>query len=576
MKLQTSVLFLSCMVLIILLSACQKRSVPDIMMEERASFPPPQISQPAPVIEYLGEKDKEQHTESQQDAAEIPLDESVPSPDTGYWKKVFSADLSNSEFISLRQNVYSNKISQWRMLLETLESLDMEAGESSLSQGCIMEMERILAGYNEIVKGLPGESYLQFVVWQNDISFLESNCETVFADQMASVSEQLDHYAGLSVSQAEKVVNHYAEQENYERVIALYRRLTTSTDRKPDLLTQEIYGHALQRTGNLTEAAAVFLAVADSYENSKNWKLRFHAADILIAIGSFDKALEQYRIVAESFDSWRTVDHEVQARLELLDNVEERSEALQLYAQASHSWMTGDGKELPDVLLRNVRILEYKYGQTIYAEEGNQLRLQAEKSVHSYVKRSLEEVKRLVLEKNFNTAQRIVNELVQLKTPRATGDLIQITNDEIKQAEADEKILQQQLKEEALVAQWQQANLLFDQKEYGKAIVLFKGLVNSVYKNKALSKIDKATQLAASDMRKRAALLFSKSRKISGIEKKTTLLLESRAILQDIIRRYPEAKIIDKVVVNLDVIEKQILNIDPSLLDDFEIEKTKM
>ncbi|MBW1792683.1 MAG: hypothetical protein JRJ14_10605 [Deltaproteobacteria bacterium] len=93
--------------------------------------------------------------------------------------------------------------------------------------------------------------------------------------------------------------------------------------------------------------------------------------------------------------------------------------------------------------------------------------------------------------------------------------------------------------------------------------------MNSEYQNRALRKIDKATQIAAIDMRKRAALLFSKSRKISGMEKKAALLLESRSILQEIIRRYPEAKIIDKVVVNLDVIENQIRNLDPSLLDDF-------
>lgn len=568
MKLQTNVLFLSFTALITLLPACQKRPVPDIMLEERSSFPPPQISQPIAVGEYPGEDDEEQPAEREQGVAEIPLD-------TNYWEEVFSADLSDSEFVSLRQKVYGNKISQWRMLVETIESLDMEVGESSLSQGCISEMERILAGYNEIAKGLPEESRLQFAVWQNDISFLESNCEAVFADQMASVSKQLDHYAGLSVAQAEKVVNHYAEQENYERVIALYQRLTTSTDRKPDLLTQEIYGHALQRTGKLAEASEVFLAVADSCENSKNWTLRLHVADILTAIGRFDKALEQYRIVAESFDSWRTVDQAVQARLELLDNVEGRNEALHLYAQALHSWMTGNGKELPDVLLRNVRILENKYGETIYAEEGNKLRIQAEDSVHNYVKRTLEEVRSLVLEKNFNTARRIVDELAQLKTPGAAGHLVKITEDEIKQAEADEKILQQQLKEDALVAQWQQANLFFDQKEYDKAIGLFRGLVNSGYQNRALGKIDKATQLAASDMRKRAALLFSKSRKISGMEKKTTLLLESRSILQDIIRRYPEAKIIDKVVVNLDVIEKQILNLDPSLLDDFDSERNQ-
>ncbi|MCK5192808.1 MAG: hypothetical protein KAQ71_03295, partial [Desulfobulbaceae bacterium] len=305
MKLLISVLFLS---IITLLTACQKRPVPDIIQEERTPFPSQQISQPTAVGEYPRDKDEEQRVERELEVAEIP-------PDTSYWEEVFSADLSDAEFVSLRQKVYGNKISQWRMLVETMGSLDMEVGEPSLWQDCIKEMERILAGYDGIAKGLPEESRLQFAVWQNDISFMESDCEAVFADQMVSVSEQLDHYTGLSVAQAEKVVSHYAGQENYERVIALYQRLTTSTDRKPDLLTQEIYGHALQRTGKLAEASEVFLAVAVSCENSKSWTLRLHAADMLTAVGSFDKALEQYQIVVESFDSWRTVDQAVQARL---------------------------------------------------------------------------------------------------------------------------------------------------------------------------------------------------------------------------------------------------------------------
>ncbi|NOR10948.1 MAG: hypothetical protein GQ541_05615 [Desulfovibrionaceae bacterium] len=561
MKLLMSVLFLS---IITILTACQKRPVPEIIQEERASFPFPQVSQPIAAVEAPSDKDEEQGAEGEPEVAEIP-------PDTRYWEEVFAADLSDVEFVSLRQKVYGNKISQWRMLVETIGSLDMEIGEPSLWQDCIKEMERILAGYDGIAKGLPEESHVQSAVWQNDILFLASDCEAVFAEQMVSVSEQLDHYTGLSVAQAEKVVSHYAEQENYERVIVLYQRLITATDRKPDLLTQEIYGHALQRTGKLAEASEVFLAVADFCENSKSWRLRLHAADMLTAIGSFDKALEQYRIVAESFDSWRTVDQAVQARLELLDldNVQGGNEGLHLYAQALRSWMTGSGKELPDVLFRNVRILENKYSGSIYAEEGIKLRIQVEDSVRGYVRRALEEIRSLVLEKKFHKAQRIVEELAQLKTPGETAQLIKIAEDEIKQAEADEKILQQQLKEESIAAQWQQANLFFDQKEYDKAIDLFRGLVNSEYQNRALRKIDKATQIAAIDMRKRAALLFSKSRKISGMEKKAALLLESRSILQEIIRRYPEAKIIDKVVVNLDVIENQIRNLDPSLLDDF-------
>lgn len=553
------------------LPACQKRMVQGHLPPEDRPYSPPLQEYPQIQPEELLSPVRGEETEKAggEDASDVQIISGMESlTERGQPGEIFSTDITDSEFASSRRKAYSDKISQWHIVKATVDSLDLGLDKPELWQNCIVEMENILSGYAAIADGLPGMADLHSAVFQHDISFIESDCESIFADTIDSVAGKIDHYADLSAGQAGKVVSHYGRIEDYERVILTYQSLIGSAGRKADYDIQEIYSHALQRAGRLAEAAGVLLAVADSRKDSYNWKLRLHAADMLMAIGDFGKALEQYQKVAEVFASWSTFDETVQARMKLLqDDNYQQNEALVLYARALHAWMTGGGKEIPAVLHENSMLLERRYSGTIYAIEGEKLLNQAENSVHTYVLGMLDEARSFTADKEFNKAQAIIDALIQLKSSPESRDLVAIVGEEIKQAESEEKILQQRAMEEALDAKWQQANVFFDQKEYDKAIDLFRELVNSEYRKKAIRKIDKAVELAAVDMRKKAALLFSKSRRMNGFEKKSVLLLESRAILRGIIRRYPEAKVIDKVVANLEVIEEQINNLDPSLLE---------
>ena len=563
--------FLSCCVL---LAACQKPMVAVHLPPEEVSYSPPRQEFPQiqavevldPVVEVDG---KEKTGEENTFVAEV-TPETEPLPERKSLAEIFSTDRTDLEFASLRRKAYSDKINRWQTLKTTADSLDMTLDELDLWQNCIDEMGNILSGYEAIANGMPGITDFQSAVLHRDISFSENRCELIFADTVDSVSGKTKHYSELAAGQAEKVVSYYDGMEDYESVISNYRILIGSSDRNADYQVREMYGHALQRAGRLSEAADVLLAVADSRKDAYNWKLRLHAAEILIAVGDFGRALEESAKVAEIFSSWSTFDETVNARMELLQDGDSRqNEALSLYAQALHAWMTGDGKEVPAVLLENTSLLERKYSGTIYAVEAERLRIQVENSVHAYVLGGLDEVEALIAEKEFNKAQAIIDSLRQLKSPGESEGLVASAGEDIKQAESAEKIMQQRLLEESIEAKWQQANLFFDQKEYDKAIDLFRELMNSEYRKKAIRQIDKAAELAAADMRKKAAFLFSKSRRVNGVEKKSALLLESRSVLKDIILRYPEAKVIDKVVVNLQVIEEEIYNLDPSLLDVF-------
>ena len=92
-------------------------------------------------------------------------------------------------------------------------------------------------------------------------------------------------------------------------------------------------------------------------------------------------------------------------------------------------------------------------------------------------------------------------------------------------------------------------------------------------RQQANQKIIEAANLAAAQMRKEAASLFSKAVKTSDIEKKEELLLDSHRLLSQIPVRFPQTELLDKVYQNISILEEQIRKIDPALLEELREEK---
>ncbi|OGR04468.1 MAG: hypothetical protein A2511_02370 [Deltaproteobacteria bacterium RIFOXYD12_FULL_50_9] len=126
--------------------------------------------------------------------------------------------------------------------------------------------------------------------------------------------------------------------------------------------------------------------------------------------------------------------------------------------------------------------------------------------------------------------------------------------------------VQQQANQQTQAIQWSEAVNLLDSRRYDEAIELFSSLLGTPYEEEAKAKIELAVNQAANENRRQAANLFVKARKTQDQKDKEELLLESRQLLLDILKKYPGTEIIDKVKPNLKIIEDQIRNIDPALL----------
>ena len=73
-------------------------------------------------------------------------------------------------------------------------------------------------------------------------------------------------------------------------------------------------------------------------------------------------------------------------------------------------------------------------------------------------------------------------------------------------------------------------------------------------------------ELAAREERRKAADLFIRYTKTNDVEGQKKLLIESRKILKEILVKYPDVDIAEKVRGNIKRVEQEMNAIDPTLL----------
>lgn len=506
-----------------------------------------------------------QHETVQEEGMQPPVVKEVAS-------SVMVKCLLDSQYVASRLDLYTKKQLHWRNVTETFRELDMAMGHPVKWSECVQRIDDIVTGYatlGDIGQVMSSSTSTLFNVFQLDILYLESECRPLFTEAVAAIPDGLNTYRDVISGQAKAVLFFYAGQQEYDKVVAAYHDLLVTVPRgkvSPELLG--IYAHALQATGDLEQAALVFLEVADVKGDGQGWPQRLQAAQLLFAQGEFVRAREEYQRIASFFSNWRRKENEVQGQVDLLADLENHPKEIRLYGQALHGWLLFDGSELPRQLTENVASLERGFPGSDYARMARQLLDKASGSTGEYVELQLQVVQDLVTEKEFGQALELLELLAKSSLPPEKTGLIQDTLAEVRRLnvlDVEEKKL---LKEQELATKWQESLDLFDQQKYDSAIAAFEGFLNTDYHEQAKGKIIAAANLAAADLRKQAAGLFVKSRKVVHTEQKLALLMESRHLLLTVREKYSQADVISKVIQNQQAIEEQIRGIDPDLLEE--------
>jgi hypothetical protein len=118
----------------------------------------------------------------------------------------------------------------------------------------------------------------------------------------------------------------------------------------------------------------------------------------------------------------------------------------------------------------------------------------------------------------------------------------------------------------ALQENWDQAVADAQAKKYDESIALFSGLLNTSYGAEARKQIEDISRIAAQENRKQAAELFVRSNRATTPEAQKKLLLSSRSLLEDILRKYPQSGLSDKVRRNLSRIDQELAGMEETVV----------
>jgi tetratricopeptide (TPR) repeat protein len=484
------------------------------------------------------------------------------------------------EFVQQRLNAYQIKLDRWSETSEVADKSKLAEKLSAKGFECIQLMEWILTGYSSLLERMEqGETVhvdeTDMVdpkkMQQLDITFLENRCSAVLAIdtsvQHELTTEEKLHY---SFDEAQEIIISHVKNENFHEALLEYSYLSTNfPEQKPAILTRLNYGLALQYTGQVEAAARHFNKMLASDDLSVDpLNLQLEMADLLLASGEITAAESYYENFIRENKSIEAKKSWAMEQLTFLRSVDPESEDMLEYTKLLREFLIYDYKVHSVALNEKINTFATEHAGSPFAVSILRLKAFTVEQLNFWLGKQLVKIDSLVAENRFTEATDILKSMSQYYLPADLQAVVQKTYYEVGQAELQETENQRRVEEIELTEQWDTAVLLMDSQRYDLAIAAFEILLDTDFEEQAAIKIVATANLAAGQMRKEAASLFIRAGKTPDIENKKQLLLDSYGMLNEILVKFPQTDLLEKVYQNIAILEDQIRKIDPTLLED--------
>jgi hypothetical protein len=292
------------------------------------------------------------------------------------------------------------------------------------------------------------------------------------------------------------------------------------------------------------------------------WERQRLVADLLLMEGKGAAARDRYEKVVAAENALRESSGWARDQLALMESFETGSGTMLAYVELLRGFFTArEGEDYPRIIVQAEQ-LGQTYPDTALAANAGRLRAAAEERLNRWLGDRLTRADELVAEQRFREAVVLLESLAAISLPPELRDTVRQTLDQAAMREIGELEARQQ----ALAARREEAVELLDARRYDEAIVGFNSLLGTEHDAMAREKIKQAVEQAVAAKRRDAADLFIKAGRAQDRQRKGELLLASRQLLQEIVEKYPDANLIDKVQGNLDILDDQIRRFDPDLL----------
>ncbi len=496
-------------------------------------------------------------------------------------RKVVQSVLPSMGYVNDRIFEYGRKLNRWKEIDAQSASLELKPEDSERMVDCFKDLRKVLEGYNrlrsdmlqlntessDIIIGRAEVMNLQ----KNDITFLEGNCGRLLASDEDETIDWEQRAEGADLPQIETLIERYTGSREYEEVVQAWLQIPANQTERVHLRTKILYGNALMFLHQEEKAAEIYQQIVDEMSVSDMQRtdllsLRKLLADLYTAAGDYQAAEKQYVNISKDYTDLGELEEWSQLQLDILERSEKGGPELTAFSKLLRNFLgfipERDGYKLvweADDFLQN-------YPYSAIASNVDIIKNNAKERADKWFNGFMTTVDTMAAEKKFlegiEMLEVVPGDIISIEQK----DQIKTKNDDLILAEAVERETRKIQRMQELQHKWNEGMILVDAGKYDAAIEIFTTLLETEYYAKAEDKIKEISLRAAKADRRKAADLFLRYTKTTDIESKKKLLLESRKLLSEILIKYPEVEIVDKVTGNIKRVEKEMSELDPNLL----------
>jgi len=518
----------------------------------------------SPVITKTESSTSREETEVQQDGPQLAQDDLLLPVLTRINERIFS---------------YEQKLATVKSLEADLAAMGGDQKRLDELAQCRNEIEDILNQYNALHQQFLSRDQVTsqelfsagtlLDLEKRDFSFLEGTCSRIFTEKhpermlVATDKELIEQ-------RAEAIRKAFAESD-YKSVIEEYEQLAAILPVPPAYELTLLYGKALMKSGQEEKARKVLeeLLTRLRRQDQAQWEFTLMQliGDLNFALRRYEPAKKQYSQLVSEYERLSEHDEWARQQLAALNVASEQSAEVRAYADLLRSYLAYNPERDGYTVVRKGEEYLKKYPYSLVASSADYLVNASRKAADAWYNNLLARVDKLAQEHKYQDALLLIEKVPRLILPVDKQQELAEKARELRTAEAISRESSQLAAEQQAQEDWNTGMTALAAREYDKAIDAFTKTLGTSYDARAREKIDEAANLAAREDRKRAAELFVRSGRTQDLRSRKKLLLASRQLLQDILIKYPQADLIDKVKRNLRRINQEIEAIDPDLLN---------
>jgi len=563
-------LFSFCLVLVLCSCARQEKSVepyrqearqPEIV-EQNYNEPP---SKSLPVVQSMEQEKTSAGSETINSGTEPALPSDVLLP---------ALTMVDDRIVA-----YEGKLAAWNEFSTETATINLDTELKEKIESCQSRLMDILSGYNELHDSLFRESTGQSVdysvkerllaVERNDITFLESDCQQIIKEKQQSGS-WIEGTRYKLVEKSEKEISESLASRDYQQIITLYTQLPLEEGQQPSFSTSYAYGQALLRTGRENEAERVFIDLLSRMRQNNQLEREFQLmqllADINFGLENYSKAFGRYVDIINRYAGLGENVEWARKQQSVIGSRNAQGTEVKTFASLMLGYLSYNAERDGYKVVMEAEYFVERYPESPVLPTVNPILMESRDKADRWFVMVLDQLDILRAEKKYDDALLLIEQLPRRDMPTDKQDHLSSIIDELVSAQFEEAEHQRLAQEEELKQTWDRGLALLREKEYDQAVELFNGLLGSQYEERARLKIDEAQRLAVQDDRRKAAELFVRASSTTDSDNRLELLFASRELLRNILVKYPQSDLIDKVNRNLSRIEEEIMAIDPSLL----------